>query len=182
MADPIQDLPGELWKPVVGYEGLYSVSSLGRIKSHSRPARCKAGATRRIRERLLRPTCARNGYMTVALHNHGQRSYTVHRLALIAFAGAANSAMVACHCDGDKANNAVTNLRWDTYSGNAADSVRHGTVARGERARSAKLTAAAVRSIRRSNDSVKCLAVKHGVSRATIGDIVHRRTWKHVVP
>ncbi len=51
----------------------------------------------------------------------------VHRLVLEAFVGPCPPGMVACHYDGNSANNAVSNLRWDTQAGNIADKKRHGT-------------------------------------------------------
>jgi hypothetical protein len=67
----------------------------------------------------------------------------------------------ACHNDGDRTNNHVDNLRWDSRQGNVADKKAHGTLIRGERLQQAKLTEAQVRSIDE--------ALRQGATQASIG-------------
>jgi hypothetical protein len=119
--------PIEEWRPVVGYEGLYEVSSLGRVKSLSRVVR-KGDSHRSVTERILRPGLHQRGYQTVSLWHNGKKSKrNIHQLVLAAFRGVCPEGQVACHNDGNPANNWLDNLRWDTQSNNLRDEVTHGT-------------------------------------------------------
>lgn len=95
----------EYWLPVVGYEGLYEVSDLGRVRSP---------------RKVLLPHVGRNGYLTVGLSKQGwQRTLRVHRLVLEAFVGPCPQGMECLHHpDPDKANNSLGNLRWGTRAEN----------------------------------------------------------------
>lgn len=118
----------EQWKPVVGYEGLYSVSASGVVRSEDRVLVDARGIPRRLRSRVLRPARTSAGYQTVVLCANGaQRSRYVHELVLEAFAGPRPIGLVACHGDGKPANNHAENLRWGTYRDNGLDALRHGT-------------------------------------------------------
>src|SRR5690606_27256834 len=69
-----------------------------------------------------------SGYAQVDLHRAGVRTrFPVHRLVLIAFVGAPPAGFEGCHNDGDRLNNSLENLRWDTHSANMQDTVTHGT-------------------------------------------------------
>ena len=118
----------ETWRPVVGYEGLYEVSDRGHVRSVARFVRGRAGAPSPRVSRALERSANTHGYLHVSLSRENRRrtSY-VHALVLQAFVGPKPEGMEACHADGDKRNNAVENLRWDTRSENAKDRVRHGT-------------------------------------------------------
>lgn len=114
----------ENWKPVPGYEGVYEVSDLGRVRSLDRLD--AAGRPRRGQPRSS--TADGGGYLQVSLWRDGsERRVSVHRLVLVAFVGPAPKGMEACHNDGDSTNNTLANLRWDTRSANSLDRVRHGT-------------------------------------------------------
>lgn len=119
----------ERWLPVVGYEGYYEVSDLGRVRSLPRVTNGSFGGTRRLPGRVLRPGInPKTGRRIVALHRDGAgRSHKVYPLVLAAFVGPRPPGMEACHNDGDHTNDRLSNLRWDTSSRNTYDSVRHGT-------------------------------------------------------
>jgi hypothetical protein len=78
----------EAWRPVVGYEGLYSVSDHGRVKSLARTV-LRGDVPHRVRTRILRAaTQRRTGYLQVVLSNAGiQRRFYVHKLKAEAFRG-----------------------------------------------------------------------------------------------
>jgi len=106
----------EIWKPVVGYEGLYEVSSLGRIRSL--PRNTTHGG-------IMKPyRSPHNGYMYVALTKCGDRkTKRVHKLVLMAFDPRPTGAYydknyTINHIDGDKTNNMLSNLEWCTQSEN----------------------------------------------------------------
>jgi hypothetical protein len=116
----------EQWRPVVGHEGHYEVSDHGRVRSLDRTVVRSDGYRVRYKGRLLTASLARTpDYPVVPLGNGS--SARVHNLVLEAFIGPRPTGFVACHDDGDPHNNHVSNLRWDSYSSNNADLVRHGT-------------------------------------------------------
>lgn len=119
----------EVWKPVVGYEGWYEVSSQGRVKSLERVfARGAVQQERIMRAHIQRGADGKAGRVTAALCVAGKpRTHLVHHLVLEAFVGPRPDGLEACHWDGDAANNAVENLRWDTHVANEQDKKRHGT-------------------------------------------------------
>ena len=126
----------------------------------------------------LSPTTNAEGYSRVDLKG---RLRFVHHLVLEAFVGPRPLGMEACHNDGNRANSALTNLRWDTRQANLADQVRHGTIPRGEAHVRAKLTEAKVREIRAKyatgTTSQHKLAVEYGVSDVTVSNVVRRAGW-----
>lgn len=101
----------EIWKDIEGYEGLYQVSNLGRVKSFPRNGTIKE-------ERILKPNKV-GGYLQVALQNHKNRKYKkVHRLVAETFIPNLENKREVNHIDGDKTNNCVENLEWVTTSEN----------------------------------------------------------------
>ncbi|MFL0172399.1 NUMOD4 motif-containing HNH endonuclease [Mycobacterium sp. SMC-13] len=116
----------EEWRPVVGYEGRYEVSDQGRVRSLDRVTVRSDGRATRYKGTMLKPSTARTpDYPVVALG--GGASARVHNLVLEAFVGPRPPGMAACHGDGNHHNNTLGNLRWDTYSSNNRDLVRHNT-------------------------------------------------------
>lgn len=113
--------PAEEWRPIPGYPD-YEASNLGRIRS------MKTGPGTRGRGHILAANPSKDGYLRVNMRVAGKgRVVRVHRLVLLAFKGEpAEPNLHGCHCDGDRTNNQLWNLRWDTISANAADTVRHG--------------------------------------------------------
>ena len=92
----------EIWKPVVGYEGLYMVSNWGRVKS------IKFG-----KERILKPGTNNYGYLLVMLCKDGKiKGFTVHRLVAEAFLPNPHNYPCVNHKDENKQNNNVSNLEW----------------------------------------------------------------------
>lgn len=102
----------EIWKPVIGFEGRYEVSSEGRVRSLA--FRSNLGP------KVMKPSINGSGYMVITL-GKDRRQFRLHRLVLTAFVGECPEGMEGCHNDGNKLNNGISNLRWDTPSGNASD-------------------------------------------------------------
>lgn len=156
----------EQWSPVPGFDGLYSVSTRGRVRSDSRVVKCGNGRPHTVKERFLSSAKKRSGHLTVCLRRPGSpasRAY-VHRLVLLAFVGPAPDGYEAAHNDGNPANNCLSNLRWATRSSNHADKVVHGTHNRGEAHPLCKVSDDTVRAIRSCGLPAKKAAEKFGVS------------------
>jgi hypothetical protein len=107
----------------------------------------------------------------------------VHRLVLETFVGSCPEGMEGCHGDGDKTNNALLNLRWDTPKSNTCDRIRHGTKLVGEMVPGAKLSSEFVITVRDRvlrGESQASISRETGIHPATIGSICQRVTWKHL--
>ena len=120
----------EEWLPVVGYEGLYEVSNMGRVRSLKRTVERQAStgsSTHRypVAGKLLALRPDRTGfYRSVGLCKNGvQRQHLVHSLVLTAFCGPRPPGHVGCHGSLGSRNNTLPNLRWDTKSANARDPI-----------------------------------------------------------
>lgn len=119
----------ELWKSVVGYEGLYEVSSEGRVKSLEREVATKGGFTRMIPNLILRPSPMPTGYVAVNLYRGGYReTKLIHRLVCEAFHGEPPEGFEVRHLNGVPYDNRSDNVIWGTPKENSADSKRHGVL------------------------------------------------------
>jgi NUMOD4 motif/HNH endonuclease len=171
----------EAWRPVVGYEGTYSVSDMGRVRSEPRIIARKDGVPMSFRGRIMKQTAGRGGYLYVYLSlNCTERNALVAGLVAAAFIGPKPEGMDVCHNDGKRTANAAKNLRYDTRAGNFADKIVHGTASRGESHPRAKLTNADVMAIRRDPRENRFVARDYGVESGTIKGIKARLTWRHL--
>lgn len=112
----------EIWKPVKGYEGLYEVSNLGKVRSldHICKYRIKGYViTKLIEGRILNNHLATIGYYILGLHKDKKSRFVyVHRLVAEAFIENPNGYRYINHKDEDKTNNRVDNLEWCTQKHN----------------------------------------------------------------
>lgn len=121
----------EQWRAAPGYEGLYEVSDLGRIRSLDRMVMTCGGGHRLARGVLMNPRKRHNNDDRYQAHLSSagkRRTYFVHRLVLLAFTGEPQPGQEACHWNGDASDNRLANLRWDSHAANMADMKRHGTM------------------------------------------------------
>ena len=174
----IESLPHEIWRDVVGYEGLYQVSNIGRVKSFYS-----------LGERLLTPSSNKSGYMYVVLTKDGVRkSCKVHTLVARAFLPNPENKPVVHHKDSNRSNNRVENLQWVTHQENTAYAVQKGSYDKegGCDSPFAKLTEEDVRYIRKHYRSrshefgSNALARKFGVCKNTILNVVGHITYENV--
>lgn len=175
----------EVWKPIAGYEGFYSVSNFGVVRSEARMVVRPAGNNYWTEAKIMRPSHgARSQYPIVRLAKNGSaKTAYVHHLVLDAFAGSRPEGCEACHCDGNRKNNASSNLRWDTRKGNFADKKLHGTDPIGDRHPMAKLSHQQVCSMRirkQQGASVDALAIEFNVSRTAAHRASTGRSWSHI--
>lgn len=103
----------ERWKPVPGYEGLYEVSSHGKVKSLNYRGKGK--------QEVLKPAKDKKGYLRVTLTMDGvHTTFQVHRLVALAFIPNPGNLPQVNHMDKDPGNNRVDNLEWCTGTYNIA--------------------------------------------------------------
>lgn len=119
----------EVWRPVVGWEGWYEVSSHGRVRSldRERPNPLTGGVSVHT-GRVIRPRVNRGGYLQVNLHRPGHRkTRPVHRLVAEALIPNPEGLPLVLHGLAGTRDNSVPNLRWGTTSDNMRDRIRDGT-------------------------------------------------------
>lgn len=123
----------EEWRPIIGWEGFYEVSNLGRVRSVTRTVRVhckdKADHERTYIGNVLMGGVLPSGHRFVNLRRPGMRaarSMLVHQIVAEAFISARPHGLEVRHFDGDPSNNDVTNLRWGTRSEQRLDDVRNG--------------------------------------------------------
>ena len=171
----------EIWLAIPTWEGLYEVSSHGRVRALARTLPVSNQPLRYRRERMLRPWLT-NGYPMVELQDkeHGRkRRAFVHRFVCEAFHGPSPSPVhEVAHGDGKSLNAHWRNLRWATHAENEADKVAHGTIAIGERHGCAKLTIEQAREAKASTERSSSLARKWNVSRKAIALIRNGTNWR----
>lgn len=123
------------------------------------------------------------GYPCICLARDGKRPmFKIHRLVLEAFAGPCPEGFQGCHNNGQKDDNRIENLRWDTPKANQYDRRAHGTHREGENHPSRKLSASDVRFIFDLAQVVPYpdVAEVFGVCRATVSHICNGRIWRNL--
>lgn len=152
----------ESWKDVPGYEGVYQVSTEGRVRSL--PGWHRAGRVKKL-------TVSAIGYPVVNM-GHNNVCY-VHELVALAFLGPRPKGAEICHGDGDPTNNRPENLRYDSHSENERDKIRYG-------GKFKKLHAVDVKNIRQARDNgarAKDLAAQYGITPEMVWNICTRRSF-----
>ena len=105
----------EIWKDIAGYEGLYQVSNLGRIRSLTRKVSVVGKKNGRVFKGKIKKDVRekKNGYLVVSLFRKGNsKRFFIHRLVATAFIPNSNDLPQVNHKDEDKTNNKVSNLEW----------------------------------------------------------------------
>lgn len=170
---PYLEIPSEeAWKSIPGYEGVYDVSSLGRVRSRPKRIWRNPKGWHLVRSQIKRKS---NHYRLSG------RLFKAHRLVLLAFVGPCPKGMEGCHWDGNPHNNRLENLRWDTHTSNEADKVRHGTNNALGRNGAAKLSIELVRNLRAlymtGKYSYSKLSEQTGIPISTFTGIMAGKTW-----
>lgn len=195
----------EIWKDIKGYESLYQVSNLGKIKR----IKFINNISSKPQNKLLSINKIDNlGYRTICLCKHGKTKHKrVHRVVAEAFIPNPQNLPCVNHKDGNKKNNDVENLEWCTYSYNTKHAMKNGlfdmekfrsatkqnikiaqksspVLKGGENNPKAILNEKDVLEIRRAYSSKelssKQLSEKYGVHISTIQRILSRKTWGYL--
>lgn len=175
----------ELWEPITEYENIYSVSSLGRVRSERRMIevyRYTQIEDRVVGGKILKPSISR-GYTQIKLYKDGKaKSFKIHRLVLLAFVGSPQNGMESCHNNGIKKENYPKNLRWGTHKENCQERTKHGVMTgnKGEKHPQAKLNNLQARIIKRCLEfKVRgvFLAKTFGVTKSMISRIKLKKAW-----
>lgn len=178
----------EIWCAIQGYETLYEVSNLGRVKRIGGVVVRSDGVKTNVPTSILTNTIGKNGYPFVSLHINGfAKKYLIHRLVAQAFLPNPSNKLYVNHIDGNKCNNRVDNLEWVTPSENLhhAYSTKLRTPTRGERNRQCKLTTKDIEWIKThvikgdKEFGCKALAKKFGVTEPHISCIVNGKKRRY---
>lgn len=170
----------ESWKDIKGFEGLYQVSNLGRVKtlekevSHSRNKLLKVKRKSIIKKQVFNK---KNGYMYVSLNKDKKMyNFSIHRLVAIHFIDNFNNKSEVNHIDGNKTNNTILNLEWV----NAKENTNH-SFKIGHPSKRIKLNVDKVIEIRKlystGNYTLNYLSKVYEVKTKTIKKVINRETW-----
>ncbi|QLB38254.1 HNH nuclease [Sulfitobacter phage phiGT1] len=135
--------------------------------------------------RILKPIRMGNyvGLTLKRIDGHLEKAY-LHRLICEAHHGPCPEGMECRHKDGDKANNAASNLAWGTSQENSADKNDHGTMLVGEKNPMSKMTEEGVREMRKyredTGESYAKIAKRFDVSAMTAHRIINNKLWRSV--
>lgn len=159
----------EQWKECL--EGFYEVSDLGRVR------RAKPGRGTQV-GKILKPRPQKSGYVQVGPWIRGiQKSSYIHKLVAVAFLGPCPEDKEVNHSNGDKHNNAVTNLEYVTHLDNSHHAFRNGF----RKCKFSKDTIERVKSLRNEGKKLREIKALTGVSEAMCHNIItgkmRQREW-----
>ncbi len=179
-------MQNEEWRPITGYEGLYEVSSLGKVRSLDHVVKNRYSFALR-HGRILKQSPDRAGYLQVHLSKKNDVSTEkVHRIVAATFLGLPPTPDAQVnHLDFTKSNNVVNNLEWCSRQVNhrhAVDGGRLDGAISSKRAK--KLTSEIVLQIRAANANgeggSRILARRFNLSAATVQKILNRNIWARI--
>lgn len=186
----MNDETQEEWRPVVGWEGFYEVSSLGNVNTVARRCASRGGVgTKAVHAMRRKPQLNQHGYHVLCLRDGYRRKIykAIHRMVAEAFIENKNGLSEVNHRDGLRTNNRLSNLEWCSSSQNHLHRCRVLGRGRGETHNLALLNDEKVRAIRaehvlrtRNYGAFADLGRKYGVSPAVIRNVVVGNSWKHV--
>lgn len=166
----------EVWLPVPGYEGRYSVSDFGNVMSMN------WNNTDLLK--ILKPARGSHGYLQVNLwKNDKPKSNLVHSLVASAFIGERRKGLHINHKSGIKTDNRASNLEYVTRSQNSQHALSMGLLERGETHYRSILTEAQVIDIKRKiayGIKPSEIAKEYNVSYGAIRNIATGKNWKHL--
>ncbi|MBU0493901.1 MAG: NUMOD4 motif-containing HNH endonuclease [Chloroflexi bacterium] len=158
----------ESWRPIPEFPG-YEVSDRGRVRSYLVQGRREWHIANTPQRVLSSGSHGTKCYPMVMLRKDGKtHGHRIHRLVMLAFVGPCPEGMEICHNDGNRRNNHLKNMRYDTHQNNVIDCIVHGTSV----AKLADQQVAAMREARRSGALLHHLSELYGVSLSSVSRIV----------
>lgn len=158
-------------KEIKNYEGLYTISNKGVIRSL-------------YTGKIIKQYLNRYGYYQVRLYkNRKPRNFTVHRLVAETFIPNIHNAESVNHIDGNKTNNKVENLEWCSFSDNFNKAYNNGLLPKGTHNGNAIFNDEQIRFIRdayKSGYSGRQLARVFNTTHDVIGDIISRKSYSNI--
>ena len=171
----------EIWKDIKDFEGYYMVSSLGNVKAIHRThdSKNRFGNIKRTRkERQCIGHLNNNGYLRYQLSKGGKiKNLFIQRIVATAFIPNPNNLPCVLHKDDDPLNNNENNLFWGTQADNIKDKCSKGRQAKGVNNGNSVLTKEQSIEIKNSNEKLRILSSKYGVSMTTISNIKRGLVW-----
>lgn len=157
------------WKTIDGYDR-YEVSTDGQVRVLYSRGSSKKG-------KILKTKINRGGYLEVALYNNYKiKQVRIHRLLALAFLKKSEYNLVL-HCDGNKLNNSLDNLRWGNHSQNLLDRRKHGTVPRFHKRKKSNLNPELIEKVRKSHLTYKEIANQFSISVMMAWRIKNTTNW-----
>ena len=175
----------EVWKEIKGYNGIYQVSNIGRVKSKTQYCKGRLGSGKQNGRVLKQQKCYK-GYLRVSLSFNKVRFNTgVHRLVALSFIDNPLNKPQVNHINGIKTDNTVENLEWCTNKENQIHAVKNklNNPNLGEKHHMSKLSnkdVNVVRWIHKIGWSNKQLAEDYNVSQTAMSNILRNKTYKNV--
>lgn len=172
----------EVWYPVPGYEGLYDVSNMGRVRSNSRPSR-NWRAEWMTKPRIKKFTIASHGYLVARFTNQAGESKNIylHSIMCTVFNGVQpEEDSTVNHKNGQKRDNRPENLEWVSQEDNTEHALEAGLAKRGSKHHFSKLTEENVRSILSDKRGCVKLGREYGVTPSAIKYIRQGKCWRHL--
>lgn len=114
----------EIWKDIPGYEGLYQVSNLGKVRSLDRIVAVQNGFTRVSKGKEIKPNKSRSYYTVCLSRKNKKMCILLHRIVAYVFIPNPEGKRTVNHINGDKGDNRVENLEWNTHSENITHAFR----------------------------------------------------------
>lgn len=175
----------ERWVDVIGFSGLYKVSSIGRVLSISRKVKNTEKSTYMTKTKYLVGHKNKKGYVVYSLRKDNKYfSLYLHRIVATAFIPNPYNLKSVNHIDGNKDNNGVSNLEWLSLRDNSLEGIKMGLIkVSGEFKGTSKLKIHDVIAMRRLSATglkAKAIAKMFCVSENCAYSVITKRAWKNI--
>lgn len=175
----------EEWRDVVGQEGFYQVSNLGRIKTVSRYVESRPGVYITIREKIRKIGIDNYGYSFVNFSKGGKQTTAfIHRCIAMAFIPNPDNKKEVNHIDGNKQNNDISNLEWNTPLENnrhAWDTgLKNNFGENHDRCKLSDLQVAEIRQLKKDNPAITLVSIakKYNLSKNYVSLLIGNKKRK----